>query len=166
MKILFFLILILALSRCTTKKEESIVISQGFSQNPIEPRKAFKVTNNLDLYFCIEHAKTKKYNYYHSKIDEKKWSNLKLAVERLVDLNKKGLNENLVDLPISEIEYNLNNLSGKIENCTIRPNKEFIILLELLDTLDSSQAQKIDYYPFKSKVLFEDFTIPPPIERN
>lgn len=164
-KILILISFLLAFSCQNYKSLEFIMLSEGLGENPEVRRKAIAIFNNGKVFFCIEKAENAKYEYYEYNVPDSVWIKYKKVV------NDSFLNKNhdkydsVSDSPHTELVIKLNGITRKINDLSylILNPKNSSEIYSLFDLIDSKKAKKIEYFPFKSPVLFEELPLPPPI---
>jgi hypothetical protein len=164
-KIIFLLIL---LSYSCSKKHEFIQVTKGFSENIEEPRVSILINDELNIFFCIEKSKEGEYNYFKSKLSKVQWFKIKTTLLKNFKNRKFEKYAAVHDLSKTELIFDLDETEIYIEDISylIMKQQETQIINEILNLIDLKSAQKIDFFEFKTEILFEKMPIPPPSERK
>jgi hypothetical protein len=145
---------------------EFIMLSEGLDENPESRRKAIAIFNNGKTFFCIEQAEKAKYEYYEYNIPDSIWVKYKQIVNTSFIKKNPDRYDHVSDSPNTELVFKLNGGTKRIDDLSylILNQETQSKIYTLFNLVDTKKAKKINYFPFKSPVLFEELPNPPPIK--
>lgn len=160
-KIIFFIALIFI--SCDNGNNDKIVLTNGISMNPAEPRFGIEIKKDT-LYYCEEIINNKgNYNYYKSKIDSKIFLDLRNDIENEFEENIE--NKSIEDATPFELYTCFDNNIKKNKFYFSFLNKNQIKVIKTIIKLKEIKMEKIDYHHFPYELLTEKLP-EPPLPRN
>ena len=147
-----------------TQKNEYIILTNGFSMNPAEPRIGIEIT--LDsIYYCQEKSGGNgNYNYYRGDVDAQTF--IKIKTEILKDFKSFKPHEYLVkDGQEYQMIYNIEDMMDTLllESSFIT-KKQYALIEQIISLKDKSKFSEIKYHSFPEKLLKYKLPEPPPLD--
>ncbi len=141
------------------RKDESITIAHGLSENPDNPKTAIEINDNGNVYYYTKSPIDSISKFYHGNISKSEWNNIKNLFEGK-NFIKNGRNRMINDATRYEININLNEYHEKIYAYRSQLPDRLIPLLNLQNKIHLSP---IDNHSFSTNIQFEKLPSPPPI---
>ena len=139
------------------------MMSEGIGENPDGKRKAIVIFDNNLAFFCLENSKESKYDYYSLKLEKNTWEYFNKIISTHFINNKSSLYSSVQGSQKVELFFKIGSQFKRYEDISYikLDKKDEEKIYSIFKLVNVKKGKKIEYFPFKSKLLYEKLTIPP-----